>query len=338
MHRHREQPVKCSTQSRLLVWSTSCLILGCANDGSGATGSLEVLLEAESTVREGIQAGSGSEDVADGWSVQWDNYIVSVGGTHVAFATDAELEVHDEQRFVVDLVKTPSAGVALWSFPSLAAGRWNVFYELGGAGDTETTRDASVSENDYDRMVQNDLTYLIRGALVSEAGQSCPPANKAQSGDHVPNGNVNARGEPCYAAPRVELEIAIEAEAIYGPCTVDEVPGIAIPSGGSQTAALTLHGDHLFFNGFPEGAEGGVTRRAQWWADADLNLDGKVEQAELQALNASDLAEFDEGYQLGGAPNGALDSLWTYVAAQLRTQGHFQGEGECPVDGVEHDH
>jgi hypothetical protein len=30
--------------------------------------------------------------------------------------------------------------------------------------------------------------------------------------------------------------------------------------------------------------------------------------------------------------------MYDYVIGQLKTQGHFQGEGECPVDGVEHDH
>jgi len=30
--------------------------------------------------------------------------------------------------------------------------------------------------------------------------------------------------------------------------------------------------------------------------------------------------------------------MYEYVRAQLKTQGHYQGEGECPVDGVAHAH
>jgi hypothetical protein len=33
-----------------------------------------------------------------------------------------------------------------------------------------------------------------------------------------------------------------------------------------------------------------------------------------------------------------LDSMYDYVMSQLKTQGHFQGEGECPFDGESHEH
>lgn len=101
---------------------------------------------------------------------------------------------------------------------------------------------------------------------------------------------------------------------------------------------MTIHGDHLFFNGFPEGDEGGVMRLAQWLADCDLNLDGTVTQAELEAIDPAQLPELDDRYQLGGSPITPIDDMYVYVTAQLKTQGHFQGEGECPVDGLAHEH
>ena len=116
------------------------------------------------------------------------------------------------------------------------------------------------------------------------------------------------------------------------------MPGFAISAGRTQTVAATIHGDHLFFNGFPEGDEGGVTRLAQWLADCDLNLDGTVTQDELEAIAPSQLPEIDDRYQLGGSPVTPLDDMHDYVISQLKTQGHFQGEGECPLDGMEHDH
>ena len=33
------------------------------------------------------------------------------------------------------------------------------------------------------------------------------------------------------------------------------------------------------------------------------------------------------------APPIPLDNMWSFVIAQLKTQGHFQGEGECEIDG-----
>ena len=81
-----------------------------------------------------------------------------------------------------------------------------------------------------------------------------------------------------------------------------------------------------------------MQRLAQWLADSDLNLDGEVTREELEQIAPSDLPELDDRYQLGGAPIPIDASMWGYVTAQLKTQGHFQGEGECPVDGVAHDH
>jgi len=102
--------------------------------------------------------------------------------------------------------------------------------------------------------------------------------------------------------------------------------------------AATIHGDHIFFNGFPESGEGGVMRLAQWLADCDLNLDGEVTREELEMIAPADLPEIDTRFQLGGSPITPLLEMWDYVTAQLKTQGHFQGEGECAFDGMAHGH
>src|SRR5690606_8081044 len=127
-------------------------------------------------------------------------------------------------------------------------------------------------------------------------------------------------------------------ETVFGPCEIDEVPGFSVAADGTTVVSATLHGDHIFFNGFPEGGEGGTVRLAQWIADCDLDLDGEVTQAELEAIAPAALPELDGRYQLGGSPITPLESMWIYVSAQLKTQGHFQGEGECPFDGAEHHH
>jgi hypothetical protein len=194
-----------------------------------------------------------------------------------------------------------------------------------------------VEEVDYDEMVANDWTYLIDGVLTKADGQSCPPADLASPGDKTSNGNTSG-SNACYDAPSVRFVFGVTAETRFGPCELDGVPGVAITADGTQTVATTLHGDHLFFNGFPEGDEGGVMRLAQWLADCDLNLDGTVTKDELEAIAPSQLTELDSRYQLGGSPITPLEDMYDYLAAQMKTQGHYQGEGECPADGVEHDH
>ena len=194
-----------------------------------------------------------------------------------------------------------------------------------------------MSEADAALMAQNGWTYFIEGALSKGDGRSCPPAALAASGEASADG-MNAGGDPCYAAPQVSFSIGAEAETEYGPCEIDEVSGFSITEGGTQTVAATIHGDHIFFNGFPEGDEGGVSRLAQWLADSDLDLDGAVSNEELAKIAPADLSELDARYQLGGSPIKPLNTMETYVRAQLKTQGHFQGEGECPADGVGHSH
>ena len=236
----------------------------------------------------------------------------------------------------MDLLKVPSAGLELWTFSDLEAGRWEFNYSTPGAADG-SSRHESVPEADYKEMVDNDWTYHVSGTISKADGQSCPPANLVMAGGKMPNGNKSGAND-CYDAPEVKFQFGATAETKFGPCEIDEVPGVAIAANTTKTVAATIHGDHLFFNGFPEGDEGGVKRLAQWWADCDLNLDGTVTKEELEAIKPSDLPELDKRYSLGGSPITPLNDMYDYVLAQLKTQGHYQGEGECPADGKAHEH
>jgi hypothetical protein len=139
-------------------------------------------------------------------------------------------------------------------------------------------------------------------------------------------------GVDCYANPEIGFSFAVRAPISLGPCEREGSEGFAVTAGGTSTVAITIHGDHLFFNGFPEGSEAKVLRLAQWLADSDLDADGEVTEAELKAIAPGDLWELDpDRFQLGGSPLTPLDTVWTYVRAQLMTQGHFQGEGECAI-------
>ena len=311
-------------------------VAGCGSEDEAGSGSLTVLLESEDVIIEGLEPGDGTENIRDGWAVGFDKFIATIGDIDVHYSTDESVEAEAGDVFVVDLTKIPAAGLALWTLDGLRAGRWEFNFRTPGAGDGSTRHD-SVAQADYDEMVASDWTYLIDGVLTKADGQSCPPAALATPGSKTPNGNMSG-GNACYDAPTVRFTFGATAETSFGPCEIDEVPGFAISAGGTQTVAATIHGDHLFFNGFPEGAEGGVTRLAQWLADCDLNLDGTVTRAELEAITPSQLPELDERYQLGGSPITPLNNMYDYVISQLKTQGHFQGEGECPFDGVEHGH
>jgi hypothetical protein len=309
-------------------------LAGCGEDAGEGSGTLSVILESEDTITGGLDPGDDVENIKDGWQIRFDKFIVAVGDIEVHLSTE-NVRAHNEDVFVVDLKTVPSSGLPLWELPDLRAGRWEFNYSTPGAGDG-ATRHTSVSQADFDEMEGADATYLIEGTLSKSDGRSCPPPSLAMPGSTASSGSNDA-GHACYPNSAVSFRFLAGAETVFGPCEVDGIPGFSIADGSTQTVAATLHGDHIAFNGFPEGDEGGIIRLAQWLADCDLNLDGEVTREELQAIAPSALGELDSRYQLGGSPITPLDNMWEYVVAQLKTQGHMNGEGECPFDGAAHE-
>lgn len=323
---------------RVTAWigPALCLASVACSDETAGTGSLSVLLEAEDVIVRGLQAGERNQDIRDGWSVHFEKYLIAIGGIHVHHSRES-IDAQAAHVFVADLTRIPESGLELWRFDGLRAGRWEFGYITPGASDADS-RHSSVTAADYREMRERDWTYWIQGHLTRTDGRSCPPSARAEpASGALPNGS-NSAGDACYAATTIQFDLGVRARTHYGLCELDGLPGVSIPVGGSQTVSTTIHGDHLFFNGFPAGGEGGVRRLAQWLADSDLNLDGTVTTEELAALAPAELAEIDERFQMAGSPLTPLDTLRTYVRAQLKTQGHFQGEGECAIDGVAHDH
>lgn len=301
-------------------------VAGCG--GPTGSGTLQVQLEAEASITDGIAAGTASEDLVDGWSVTFDRYVVVVSDVAVEGGGEGDFHAHD--ALAVDLAQVSEVGLPLATFERVPAGLWpEVFFSISSAT-ADTQRHASVAAADLDRMIAGGCTYLIAGAMSHPSGQRC------------------VRGDPtaCSAAPSIAFDLCVPAPTRFGPCESDTgVPGVVVAEGTTTPVAITFHGDHLFFNGFPRGAEGSVARRAQWLADSDLDADGTITEAELRAIGPSDLgalfpstfADGYPGYTLGASPI-PIETAWDFVVAELKTQGHFQGEGECPIDGEAHAH
>jgi hypothetical protein len=294
-----------------------CLLAGCAEDEG--SGTLQVMLRAEDTITSGLSAGEGDDEVVDGWSVSFDTWIATVGHVHID-RTDGEAGAREaEQAGVFDLRSIPNSGAEVARFADIAAGRWDVFEYETPIADADAEPDDSVSDEDFAALIEADATYLIAGTLANEQGQSCPP------------------GGECRDTREIRFSFAVPAETLVGPCSSEQgLAGAVVNEEGTTTVAITLHGDHIFFDAFPGMVETQVKRRAQWLADADLDQDDAVSREELESIDAADLLT-SETHTLGGAPI-PIDTAWDFVTAQLKTSGHFQGEGECPVDGAGHEH
>lgn len=309
---------------------------GCGSEPTTeGTGSVTVLLEPDRTIIDGLEAGDAVGEVSDGWTVRFDKYIMGIGRIATHLGSDADVEADDDQAYVIDLTQLPSHGETLWELNDLVPGRWTFGYEFVAAAHGK--RHGSVSKQDFERMQKDDLTHLIVGKLTKANGVSCPPKVSVVAPEGEPT-DKNAAGDDCYPNSSIEFEFGVSAPTVIANCMQDGLPGFVVADGRTSNVAITVHGDHLLFNGFPESAEGGIMRLAQLWADTDLNLDGQISTAEHRDVLLADLAEWDDTYQKGGAPIERLETVGDLTVGQLKTQGHMDGEGECSPDGVPHDH
>jgi hypothetical protein len=129
---------------------------------------------------------------------------------------------------------------------------------------------------------------------------------------------VRAEGTVACGGQSAHFAWAFDVETIYD-C---EPPDLTIPGGGSDTTQLTIHGDHLFYDGLVN-ADAEV--RGQAILDADADADGEITPEELRAVSIPAL-----GYEVGEYSD-VLD-LYAFVEHLSRTIGHIDGEGECLVD------
>ncbi len=101
-----------------------------------------------------------------------------------------------------------------------------------------------------------------------------------------------------------------------------EPEDLTIPAGGEDGTELTVHGDHLFYDGL-ENPDAEV--RGQAIVDADADEDGIVTMEELEAVAVAEL-----GYDVGS--QAEVEDLYAFIAFLTRTLGHVDGEGHCQVE------
>ena len=184
--RHKTHTIRLSLMASALC--SLVLFHACGDDDDAVgTGSLDVLIETEDLIVDGLQPGEDAENIRDGWAVNFDKYIVAVGEVELQLSTDENKVEKSDESYAVDLTTLPSGGLSLWSFEAIQAGRWEFSYSTVGAADG-VTKHESVDQADFDAMVSNDWTYWIDGTLNADAGQSCPPASLAMPCDQTPNG------------------------------------------------------------------------------------------------------------------------------------------------------
>ena len=273
--------------------------VGCGEDSS--TGTLTVVLEAEETIPGGLPSSDSAECedecIEDGYSVDFSKYIVSVGLVDMAQANGANRQ-RSSVVTVADYVSLPTTLPTLDTFNGIPTGQYSEFgYDTPVIDDTVVNANG-VSDADVQNMIENNLTYIIQGTLTADAGGS------------------------------KEFLIEADVPSVYTDC--GEEPELGVNVGASSTASVTIHGDHIFFNGFPAN-EDDVERLANWmWLVEDADQDGVLTKPDFEAAtDVGTLFPSPEYSGLNDGPAGAINNAWDFIRSQLGTQGHLDGEGEC---------
>ena len=284
----------------MIYLAAALSIAGCDSSSTGGSGNgnLSVLLEAEETIVDGLQNGDEEENIRDGFDVSFSRYVVAIGMVATSQLDGANPQT-DPLVVVADFKSLPTTSPELTAFAGIPTGQYTSFGFETPAPDDTASNFNEVPEADYDAMIANDWSYIIEGTITRV------------SDDASKNFLIQA-----------------DVPTVYRDCAVDGMePGVSVSSNSSVD--ITLHGDHLFFNGFPD-EEASVQRLAQWlWDIEDSNGNEVLDKPDFQAATNVEELFPQPTYTLGGGPISPIENAWDFVRAQLGTQGHIFGEGEC---------
>lgn len=125
-------------------------------------GSVQVFIEAEDTIPEGLQPGSGEEQVVDGWSVRYDKFLVVVGDFTAERSDNANDVLTVPGARVVDLLNLPAGGRARPIQRGRGGALDQVAYSLPDA-DADTKAAEGTDDADHALDGQGRLLALLRG-------------------------------------------------------------------------------------------------------------------------------------------------------------------------------
>lgn len=275
---------------------------GCGDDSSGGDGNVTININPEDTIVNGVESCAGSDEeecISDGYSASWSKYIITVGFVDMNQGDGTNQQTSDAVA-VAEFRNLSEAGSTLTEFNGIPIGQYTEFGYQTPVLPSDFTNINEVSQEDIDNMIENNLTYIIEGQLTADADGST-----------------------------IDFLIEANVESFYSFCG-EEGGQAGINVGTSGTDQITMHGDHIFFNGFPAD-EAGVQRLAEWMTMVeDTDNDGVLTRVDFEA--ATDIGSLYPSppySDLNAGPAGTIENAWDFVRSQLGTQGHINGEGEC---------
>lgn len=285
------------TQNRaLFLVLTAGLTAACSDQGEG---SARFTTWGEDFIEKQIPANPDEGGFSDGWSVKYDKFLVAFHTIKVADDRGETAATMGVSK-LVDNVRPGKKDLV--TFSGLPARAWNrVGYQIRPALASSDLVGATAADRDL--MASKGYSIYVEGS-----------ASKGAMKKTFRWGFATA----------TEMSACRDAEEA-GRAT----EGIVVTSGGSTTAELTTHGDHLFYDRLKASDDPAVETALRFdaIAAADLDGDGEVTLTELGA-RPIDVRLYD--------PSGFdAVNLGAFITQLSRTVGHFRGEGECTVRVIE---
>lgn len=263
----------------------AAVVLSACGQGAGV-GNVKFTTIGSDGITAPIPADSAAKaGFVDGWVITYRKFLVIIKGTTIADST----------------------GKVIFKQPN------GLLYDLTRAGPFKVQDVTGVAVQKYDK-VSYSIGYDSQFQLIAEA-VTIPDATLMRNNAF----GLYIEGNATKGALSKEFQWGFSLETLYENCE----GGVTVTKDGTDTAELTIRGEHLFLDHL--GDEGDAKLRFDAIAAADSATDGTITFEELNAVTLSSISGMP--YDVGGSTE--VKTLKDYVFASSRTLGHYRGDGEC---------
>lgn len=266
----------------LTIASLPLLAIACTDEA----GTITSTVYGEEFIEEGIPA----DVFADGWSIAFDKFLVSIGNT-AAKAGEGGAEVGEPGFFVVDLAQAS-----------------------GGEGYELATFDAPAGTYDHYgyRLAPNQAATAVNVAAAD--------ADAMKAAGY----SIWLTGTATHGGVTKTFDWGFAMKLTHGHCELSEKI-----DGNAVTMQSTIHADHFFYDDAIS-PEPNVAFQLIADADGmgAAPADGAVSLEELAAVDIRGEARYQVGSSRDPEGN-AITNLRQYIELQATTLGHLNGEGHC---------
>jgi hypothetical protein len=300
-----------ATRSALVALALGFLattVAACTGEESASSGDLAVSVSGGAAIRDGFPHTEGDTTFAfaDGWTVQYTKYVVSVGGVRLSVPGGRGEVASWAGPRALDLKQSASASLDLTVLEGVSAIRYDIGFEFSAV--SSAAERGNISTADFDLMSRNGWSILVEGVAA-----------------HSSKGTVRFRiGLP--VASRYE-------ECVNGK---DQTQGIAIEANKTTGVFIYSHAIHIFWDTLATGDE---DLRFDAFA-AVKGGDDLVTEEELKGQDLNDLRDGEGNplrdsagkrifYNDGGRLAPGHQTLYDFVIEAVRASAHFNGVGLC---------